>query len=211
MSKFDKTHSQDFIRRMDTEEKIAGMYMPYVEEIISQIGYSPETILDIGTGPGTVPMLLGEIFSGAKVFGIDSSKYMVSHANSKRMKKGLTNVVFEVGDGRALRWDDESFDLVLSKGVFKMIPNRHLFLKEMWRVLKSGKCAFISDLRRDGIEEFEQTSDSMPDDEKNKVRSALERSLTVDELRRILETSGLPLKPVITTRGYRFMVRLAKD
>jgi ubiquinone/menaquinone biosynthesis C-methylase UbiE len=198
MSKFDKTHSQDFIRRMDTEEKIAEMYMPYVEEIISQIGYSPETILDIGTGPGAVPMLLGEIFSGAKVFGIDSSKYMVSHANSKRMKNGLTNVVFEVGDGRALRWDDESFDLVLSKGVFKMIPNRHLFLKEMWRVLKPGKCAFISD-------------DSMPDDEKNKVRSALERSLTVDELRRILETSGLPLKPVITTRGYRFMVRLAKD
>lgn len=211
MPEFDKAHSADFIGRMDTEEKISEMYVPYVEEIISRIGYCPETILDIGSGPGAVPILLGEIFSDAKIYGIDSSKYMVSHANSRRRKKGLTNVEFEVGDGQSLRFEDESFDLVLCKGVLKMIPNKSLLLREIWRILRPGRCAFVSDLRRDGIEEFERTSGSMPEDEREKVRGAIERSLTVDEVKTILGNSGLLGNSEIDINGYRFLMKLEKD
>lgn len=210
MPQFDRLHTREYAGRMDTDEKVGEIYQPYIDDILNNIAYTPKSVLDIGCGPGIVPMLLAKKLPEARIIGLDSSKYMVSYAKQKKRKEGLGLVDFEQGDGQALRFKDDSFDLVLCKGTLKMIPNKLLLLREIWRVLKPQRCAFVSDLRRDGKAEFEKVSDSMPDEERESVGRAIERSLNLNELKRLLDDSGLSTHSNIRLQGYRFIVKITK-
>jgi arsenite methyltransferase len=58
----------------------------------------------------------------------------------------LTNVAFHAGQGEALPVPDGWADVVISNGVLNLMPDKHLGLAEMARVLKSGGRIQISDI-----------------------------------------------------------------
>lgn len=71
-------------------------------------------ILDLGCGPGFYSAILAQ--RGAKVTGIDQSKFLIDKANEHKAKLGLGNVGFVQADflDYSSRWGRNEFDYVIA-------------------------------------------------------------------------------------------------
>ena len=99
----------------------------------------PRRILDLGCtiGGSTVPY--AERFPGAEVYGVDIAAPSLRYAHARAEYLGVA-VHFRQENAEALSFDDGSFDLVVSHGLFhetsaKAAPR---ILKECTRVLRKG-------------------------------------------------------------------------
>ena len=105
-----------------------------------------ETVLDIGCGAG-VDTLVAAIMVGpeGKVTGIDLIPEMLSQARINLEKTSLKNVSFEEGSAEELPFPEKTFDVVISNGVFNLIPDKMKALREVFRVLKSSGRFLLAD------------------------------------------------------------------
>ncbi len=100
-----------------------------------------ETVLDIGCGAG-VDTFVAAILVGpeGRVTGMDLIPEMVDRARTNLKKTSLKNVTFREGSAEQLPFPEGTFDIVLSNGVFNLIPDKAKALREVFRVLKpSGR------------------------------------------------------------------------
>jgi SAM-dependent methyltransferase len=93
-----------------------------VEAALAALPEEPRSVLDLGTGTGSVAQVVAERFPEAQVTGVDVSPKMIDVARAKG-----TRVRFEVADAERLPYDDDAFDLVT---LGNMIP----FFDELARV-----------------------------------------------------------------------------
>ncbi len=107
-----------------------------------------ETVLDIGCGAG-VDTFVAAILVGpeGRVTGIDLIPEMVDLARTNLEKTSLKNVTFQEGSAEQLSFSDRAFDVVISNGVFNLIPDKAKALKEVFRVLKpSGRFLLVDEI-----------------------------------------------------------------
>jgi arsenite methyltransferase len=105
-----------------------------------------ETVLDIGSGGGLDSLVAARMAgAGGKVVGLDLSPEMVARAYENLKQTDLTNVAFQEFSGEDLPFPDGSFDVVISNGVFNLIPAKGRMLKEACRVLKPNGRLLIAD------------------------------------------------------------------
>lgn len=94
-------------------------------------------VLDLGCGDGTTALPSARL--GANVVGVDIARNLVEAGNQRAKDEGLTNCRFEEGDASNLeRWDDDSFDLVVSIFGAMFAPRPEAVAKEMVRVTRTG-------------------------------------------------------------------------
>jgi len=104
------------------------------------------TVLDIGSGGGLDSLVAARMVgAGGKVVGLDLSPEMVARAYENLKQTDLTNVAFQEFSGEDLPFPDGSFDVVISNGVFNLIPAKGRMLKEACRVLKPDGRLLIAD------------------------------------------------------------------
>ena len=106
-------------------------------------------ILDVGTGPGKLPIMIARRNQLLYIAGLDLSTDMVKIASAAARKKGLTNVEFKQGSADALPFKDREFDLVISTLSFHHWKKPEFALDEIYRVLREGGEAWIYDVSRD--------------------------------------------------------------
>lgn len=98
-------------------------------------------VLDVGCGNGYSTLSFAGQFE-SDFTGIDFVPEMVEAAEQLRLKaRPKGNVRFEVGDATQLKFDDESFDIVVSQRCLLNLPSRNdqwRALSEVRRVLKRG-------------------------------------------------------------------------
>jgi ubiquinone/menaquinone biosynthesis C-methylase UbiE len=123
-------------------------YHMVAEEVLSKM--SSGKILDIGTGPGYLPLEIGQRSQGIEIKAIDISPAMVEIAEQNSQKMGLSErVEFLFGSAEKIPFEQGYFDLIVSTGSFHHWAQPKECLKEIHRVLKNGGEAWIYDLRRD--------------------------------------------------------------
>jgi SAM-dependent methyltransferase len=122
-----------------------------------------ETVLDIGCGTG-VDTLIAAIMVGpeGKVVGIDMVPEMLERAMKNLNETILSNVTFQPASAENLPFPDESFDVVISNGVFNLIPDKVKALSEVLRVLKRSGRLMIADQTLTG---------QLPEDAKARIES----------------------------------------
>jgi cyclopropane fatty-acyl-phospholipid synthase-like methyltransferase len=106
---------------------------------------SGDVVLDVGCGVGR-PALRVASLTGARVVGVTISRQQVEQAGELARVAGMGGrVVFEYGDGMALRFGVGSFDAVLAlESIVHM--DRVRALGEMARVLKPGGRLVLTDV-----------------------------------------------------------------
>ncbi|MBQ7781842.1 MAG: class I SAM-dependent methyltransferase [Lachnospiraceae bacterium] len=105
-------------------------------------------ILDIGTGTGYLAFPLAEEFPKAEVCGIDIAETIMDKNNEMVKEKGFTNLVFKAFDGLRYPFEEESFELIVSRYAFHHFPNVTDSIQQMHKILAKGGKVLISDPMR---------------------------------------------------------------
>ena len=114
---------------------IDGYYSQVADEIISYIRQG--SMLDLGTGPGYLPIEIVNRAPEIHITGVDLSRKLIHMARLNAQKVGFASQLnFEVGNSSRLRFDDDSFDMVISTGMLHSLKKPVSVLKEINRVLK---------------------------------------------------------------------------
>ena len=127
-----------------TRMVIDSYYSQVADEIASY--FTTGTILDLGTGPGYLPVEIVKRRPEAKIIGVDLSKKLIRMARANAAKAGFSHQIkFEIGNSAGLHFDNDAFDMVISTGMLHSLKDPVKVLKEIHRVLKEGGQAWIYD------------------------------------------------------------------
>ena len=112
-------------------------------EIVDFTKKSKGTCVDIGCGPGYLALAVAKI-TELKVYALDISEQAVDLAKQYAEKEGLSKRVFPVhGDVHKMPFDDDSMDLIVSRGSLPFWSDKTLAFKEIRRILKPDGKACI--------------------------------------------------------------------
>ena len=112
-------------------------------------------IMDVGTGPGYLPIEIAKLIPNVEVVGIDVSSDMVKIARKNAERARLSDrVKFMVEDANEMSFEDSLFDLIVSTGALHHWKRPLRVINEIYRVLKNGGWAWIYDMHRDVSEDI---------------------------------------------------------
>ena len=135
---------------------IGSYYSVVANEIVSAIDSG--IILDLGTGPGYLPLEVVKRAPAIRVVGIDLTPRLIKIARENSAQADVADRVdFEVMNAAKLRFENNTFDMVFSSGMLHALrsPDKvSQVMRECYRVLKPGGEAWIYDPARihSGIE-----------------------------------------------------------
>lgn len=149
-----KFYQADYWRRRAFRGKTIVGYLDYYDEKESLLDYfekiwvqlqnlypslkgDNQKILDIGCGPGYFLKVVQE--AGTQIYGVDLSSSAVTKARQSLKTKNII-----LGELASARFKDDFFDLVTCFQTIEHLPDLNIFLKEAWRILKSGGGFIIS-------------------------------------------------------------------
>jgi len=123
---------------------IDSYYKEVAEQVIAHV--SRGTLLDIGTGPGYLPISIAKRAQQITIVGIDSSEALVKIARTNAERAGFSDrIQFIVGDGNRLEFEDDSWDMVISTGSLHAWKHPVRVIDECHRVLKPGGEVWLLD------------------------------------------------------------------
>ena len=183
--------------------------LAFVEALLA-FGMDHGTLLDLGTGPGDIPILLVGRCPEVQVRAIDLSNEMLKIARLHVARAGLSRQIsFQLVDAKALPFADGFFDGVFSNTILHHVADPIVFLREGFRVLKPGGRLLIRDLYRPedeaGLEQLVtlHAKDGSPR-QRELFRDSLRAAYLPHELVALCEEAGLP-RPEVTVDSDRHM------
>ena len=126
----------------------SGIDESFINRVLS-LGVDKGLVLDVGCGPGQIPIKLVKRNPNLKIFGIDLSEGMLLKAAQLSFNEHLEEkLVFQTGNAEDIPFDDNSFDMVLCNSLMHHASDPVKVLNEIDRVCKPEGTVLIRDLRR---------------------------------------------------------------
>ncbi|NLW75056.1 MAG: class I SAM-dependent methyltransferase [Methanomicrobiales archaeon] len=136
-----KKDSKRFLTIADTI--FSPIYPVLAEQIVTNTGIHSGTALDVGSGPGHLATALA-LASECTVHALDCSPDMIEICRTRVSEKGLNKrVIPALGDVREIPYDDNTFDLIVSRGSWFFWEDLSKSLSEIYRVMKPGGKTYI--------------------------------------------------------------------
>lgn len=130
-----------------TRLAVETYYSQVAREVVSFLRAG--RILDLGTGPGVLPIEIAKRAPSLSVDGIDLSPRLIGMARKNASRACLGGRVrFEIGDAAHIHAGEKAYDMVISTGMLHMLKDPTNILRESHRVLKPGREAWIYDPAR---------------------------------------------------------------
>lgn len=117
-------------------EAFAGVANPFVWGLPRP----GENVVDVGSGGGLDSILAARaVGPGGRVVGVDMTPEMLERSRRSATELGLEDYLgFREGFAEELPVPDGWADVVISNGVFNLVPDKHQAYQEVTRVLKPG-------------------------------------------------------------------------
>jgi len=125
----------------------ARMFEPHYRDIASAVSLREGSVLvDVGTGPGWLPIEIARLSPAVNIIGIDLSEKMIAIAQKNKQKYAESKRVnFLVMNAAAMEFADNSLDMVISTGTMHHWKEPVKVINEIFRCLKPGCEAWIYD------------------------------------------------------------------
>ncbi len=120
-----------------TAENSAAYLIPHLTHGLS--------VLDVGSGPGTITADFARLVAPGKVLGIDRAPDVVAAATALAREQHLANLSFDTGDVYNLDFPDDTFDVVHAHQVLQHLTDPVAALTQMRRVCKPGGTVAVRD------------------------------------------------------------------
>ncbi len=160
-------------------------------------------VLDVGTGPGDIAVLLAQRAPSLRILAIDLGEHMLKMARANVLRAGLSQRV-EVAriDAKSSGLPPASFDMILSNSLVHHIPEPGELFAELGRLARDGAALFIKDLHRPASEAeltalVERYAEGCSGYQRRIFADSLRAALTVDEVKAIcakVELSGVEVR-----------------
>ena len=163
-----------------------------------------EVVLDLGSGGGfDVFIAARKVGETGRAIGVDMTPEMLSKARAAigtfTETTGLANVEFRLGEIEHLPVADNSVDVIISNCVINLSPDKQQVWREVFRVLKPGGKACVSDLA---------LIDALPDGVRSSAAAlvgCIAGAVMLEETERMIGAAGLR-DTRITSRTYHMDV-----
>lgn len=106
------------------------------------------SVLEVGCGTGRNLAVLGELYPGARLFGLDISAEMLATAKAKLRRRNRPDAVLRVADATnftAASFDQEGFDRIVISYALSMVPEWEKAVDAAIAALKPGGSLHIVD------------------------------------------------------------------
>lgn len=106
------------------------------------------SVLEVGCGTGRNLAVLGELYPGARLFGLDISAEMLATAKAKLRRQDRADAVLRVADATnftAASFDQEGFDRIVISYALSMVPEWEKAVDAAIAALKPGGSLHIVD------------------------------------------------------------------
>ncbi|NQU80577.1 MAG: methyltransferase domain-containing protein [Bacteroidetes bacterium] len=142
---FTMLHYPLFIKKSDTflqaQENLTDHCISRLDSLENK------TILEIGCGNGVQAKYILNKFNPKSITGIDLNQENIRIANQEKDRRGMKNVHFFVDDAQQLsKFKENSIDVIINIESAFHYPDKPLFLKQLFRVLKPGGHFLIADI-----------------------------------------------------------------
>ncbi|MFP4627162.1 MAG: class I SAM-dependent methyltransferase [Natronomonas sp.] len=133
-----------------TYAKIADAYgQQYYESVAGQVLDHLEDgmrMLDVGTGPGLLPIEIAMRLHGIRIDGFDFTRELIRYARESATIQGVSNrVSFFVADAYRIPVHSGQYAFLISTGVLHSLDDSVRALTEWYRVLEPGGSAWVFD------------------------------------------------------------------
>ncbi len=162
-------------------------------------------VLDVGTGPGRLPIALCRADRNFRVLGVDLAGPMLDLARRNVADAELADRIrFARGDANGLPFPEGRFEAVLSNTIVHHLPDPAPALAEMGRLVVPGGTLMVRDLARPAgpaelAELVERHAATEAPAARALFRDSLHAAFTLDEIRAIVRGLGLPEDGVAPT------------
>src|SRR5262249_43207112 len=110
-------------------------------------------VLDLGTGTAQIPIELCRRSDRVVGVALDAARDMLELAAVSVAAAGLVRrIQLQLGDAKALPFEDNEFDAVISNSIVHHLPEPIAALREGARVIRGGGLLFFRDLLRPASE-----------------------------------------------------------
>ena len=106
---------------------------PAVDLAKSVMEYKPNSILDVGCGPGNSTSVLNNIFVNARILGVDNSETMIQKASQT-----YPHIDFKLCDVTSELDNLDNYDVIFSNACLQWIPDHKKFIPKLMNKLNSG-------------------------------------------------------------------------
>ncbi len=129
-------------------------------------GASPVRVLEIGFGQGRVLLELQARFPDAEIHGVnrwpsmlvtgsESLRKVAAHAGLPLPPPGRPFPHLHFFDAADMRFEDGTFDAIVSQVAIPYVDRKDDLLRETWRILRKGGVALLNvDVRHDPVPDF---------------------------------------------------------
>lgn len=106
---------------------------PSIDLVKRISSYKPQSILDIGCGPGNSTKVLRDAFPDTYILGVDSSQDMI-----KKAKNTYSNIDFKLCDVYNELDTLGIYDIIFSNACLQWIPDHSIFIPMLFEKLNDG-------------------------------------------------------------------------
>jgi ubiquinone/menaquinone biosynthesis C-methylase UbiE len=179
--------------KMDLASRSAlkDVYPVIARQIIFRTSATGGVCVDIGTGPASLAMAVAKL-GDFKVFALDISGGMCAIARKNVLNEAIGDRVFPImGDVHSLPFEDNSADLVISRGSMFFWHDKVKAFREIHRILKPNGRGYIGGgLGGPGLKAAADITDNTATDD-------VRKRMGVNDLYGLLGASGVPDHDVI--------------